>query len=189
MRDNKTVFKRVTEARRATRADKKKHAMQMREQVLKKFNMSTNQEGQVQTKSKVLTEIGELVDENGPVCVICREGYSFEPKKILSIYIYCKRCTVEPYETASRKTVGFESVSYFNFVHNECHQQAIRFKRSRDEWETASLQNTNTKTNAMLPLWGPAVSDSIFASSMARFNESVREATGVSPDITWMIHD
>ena len=56
----------MTEARRATRADKKKHAMQMREQVLKTFNMSTNQVGQVQTKSKVLTEIGELVDENGP---------------------------------------------------------------------------------------------------------------------------
>lgn len=41
----------------------------------------------------------------------------------------------------------------------------------------------------MLPLWGTCVSDSIFASSMARFNESVREATGVSPDISWMIHD
>ena len=24
---------------------------------------------------------------------------------------------------------------------------------------------------------------------MARFNESVREATGVSPDVTWMLHD
>ena len=107
----------------------------------------------------------------------------------MSIYIYCKRSTVEPYETASRKTVGFESVSYFNFVHNECHQQAIRYKRSRDEWESASLQNTNTKCNAMLPLWGPCVSDSIYASSMARFNESVREATGVSSDISWMVHD
>ena len=66
LRDNESVFKRVTEARRATRADKKKHAMQMRDLVLKKFNMSTNQVGQVQTKSKALTEIGELVDETGP---------------------------------------------------------------------------------------------------------------------------
>jgi E3 ubiquitin-protein ligase UBR4 len=63
-------------------------------------------------------------------------------------------------------------VSYFNFVHNDCHQGAIRSRRTRDEWESASSHNTNTKCNAMLPIWGKEVSDSIYASSMARFNES-----------------
>ena len=65
-------------------------------------------------------------EETGPVCVICREGYQNQPSKLLCVYVFTKRVAVEPHESANRKTVGFETVSHFNFVHRECHQAAVR---------------------------------------------------------------
>jgi len=37
---------------------------------------------QVITKSAILQQISELVEETGLTCIICREGYKFEPKKV-----------------------------------------------------------------------------------------------------------
>ena len=107
-------------------------------------------------------------EETGPVCVICREGYQNQPSKLLCIYVFTRRCAVEPHESASRKTVGFETVSHFNFVHRECHQAAVRSNASRKEWDAATLHNTNTKCNAMLPCWGLNVSESVYATAHAR---------------------
>ena len=33
----------------------------------------------------------------------------------------------------------------------------FRLARGRDEWESAALQNSNTKCNGLLPIWGPQV--------------------------------
>lgn len=49
--------------------------------------------------------------------------------------------------------------------------------RGRDEWESASLQNNGTRTNGLLPLWGPDVSESSFSSSMTRHNSYMQEST------------
>ena len=46
---------------------------------------------------------------------------------------------------------------------------ALRLQRGRDEWESAMLQNANTRCNGLLPLWGPQVPESAFASSLARY--------------------
>lgn len=43
-----------------------------------------------------------------------------------------------------------------------------RHARGRDEWESAVLQNANTKCNGLLPLWGPHVTEPSFASCLAR---------------------
>lgn len=37
---------------------------------------------------------------------------------------------------------------------------ANRLARGRDEWESAALQNANTKCNGLLPIWGPQVINS-----------------------------
>nr|CAD7616526.1 unnamed protein product [Timema genevievae] len=50
--------------------------------------------------------------------------------------------------------------------------------RARDEWESAALQNANTKCNGLLPLWGPQVPESAFASCLARHNTYLQECTG-----------
>ena len=43
-----------------------------------------------------------------------------------------------------------------------------RLARGREEWESAALQNANTKCNGLLPLWGPQVQESAFATCLAR---------------------
>ena len=35
---------------------------------------------------------------------------------------------------------------------------SCRLARGRDEWESASLQNANTRCNGLMPVWGPQVS-------------------------------
>ena len=67
-----------------------------------------------------------------------------------------------------RKTPGYSTVTHFNLVHVDCHMAALRLQRGRDEWESAMLQNANTRCNGLLPLWGPQVAESSFASCLAR---------------------
>ena len=45
----------------------------------------------------------------------------------------------------------------------------LRHARGREEWESAALQNANTRCNGLLPLWGPQVQESVFASCLARY--------------------
>lgn len=44
-----------------------------------------------------------------------------------------------------------------------------RLARGREEWESAALQNANTKCNGLLPVWGPHVPESAFATCLARW--------------------
>ncbi len=69
-------------------------------------------------------------------------------------------------------------MTHFNVVHVDCHMAAVRHARGRDEWESAALQNASTKCNGLLPLWGPQVQESAFASCLARHNNYLQECTG-----------
>ena len=64
LRDNKIVFKRVSEARRATTTEKRAAALEKRKKDLEALEKNTK---------KWLTDIETMKDEN-IVCVICREG-------------------------------------------------------------------------------------------------------------------
>lgn len=55
---------------------------------------------------------------------------------------------------------------------------AVRHARSRDEWQSASLHNANTRCNGFLPLWGPNVYESLFAHALSRHNSYLQEAVG-----------
>uniref|UniRef100_A0A182FS89 Uncharacterized protein n=2 Tax=Anopheles albimanus TaxID=7167 RepID=A0A182FS89_ANOAL len=169
--------KRVQEVRDFTRAEKKRLAMATREKQLDALGMRTNEKGQVTAKGEILSQIEKLREETGLSCFICREGYACQPNKVLGIYTFTKRANVEDYEMKQKKTVGYTTVTHFNVVHVDCHMNAIRLARSRDEWESASLQNANTRCNGLLPLWGPDVSESSFSSSMARHNNYMQECT------------
>ncbi|KAK7862494.1 hypothetical protein R5R35_005919 [Gryllus longicercus] len=188
LRAHPHVASRIEEVREQTRAEKKRLAMAMREKQLGALGMRTNEKGQVTAKSTLLME--DLGEETGLVCVICREGYKFQPSKVLGIYTFTKRCNVEEFETKPRKTVGYSTVTHFNVVHVDCHMAAVRLARARDEWESAALQNANTKCNGLLPLWGPQVPESAFASCLARHNTYLQECTG-HRDISYSstVHD
>ncbi|XP_065346150.1 E3 ubiquitin-protein ligase UBR4 [Cloeon dipterum] len=187
---NEAVKERIEKVRHHTRAEKKRLAMAMREKQLGALGMHTNEKGQVTASSSLLSQMDELGEETGLVCVICREGYRCQPSKVLGIYTYTKRCALEEEERKQRRSLGYSTVSHFNVVHIDCHMAAVRQARTRDEWESAALQNANTRCNGLLPLWGPVVPESAFASCLARHNTYLQECTG-HRDISYSstVHD
>ncbi|KFM56803.1 E3 ubiquitin-protein ligase UBR4, partial [Stegodyphus mimosarum] len=178
IKKNPSVAQKIEEVRKQTKDEKKRLAMAMREKQLGALGMSTNEKGQVTATSSLMKHVEELGEESGLVCIICREGYKFQPTKVLGIYTFTKRCNAEDFENRPRKTPGYSTVTHFNVVHVDCHMAAVRHARGRDEWESAALQNANTKCNGLLPLWGPQVPESAFASCLARHNTYLQECTG-----------
>uniref|UniRef100_H2YSY5 E3 ubiquitin ligase UBR4 C-terminal domain-containing protein n=1 Tax=Ciona savignyi TaxID=51511 RepID=H2YSY5_CIOSA len=190
LQEHPQVAKEIKKVRRETRGEKKKRAMAVRQKQLGALGMHTNDKGQVISKSSILQQITELVEESGLTCIICREGYKFEPKKVLGIYTYTQRCLLEEFENSSRKQQGYSTVSHFNVVHFDCHTAAVRMARGREEWDSALLQNASTKCNGLLPLWGSHVPESAFASCLARHNTYIQEATGHrEPNFHSTVHD
>merc|ERR1719411_1686640 len=180
----------VKAVRTATREEKKKMAMAMRAKQLKAIGLKTNDKGQVKAESSLLQQFQAIGEESGLACVICREGYRFQPGKVLAIYTFTRRTPLEDAERVVRKTMGFSTVSHFNLVHVDCHLAAVRQARARDEWESAALQNANTRCNGLLPLWGPAITESAYAACLARHNTYLAEVTG-QRDISYQstLHD
>ncbi|XP_053096736.1 E3 ubiquitin-protein ligase UBR4 isoform X3 [Pangasianodon hypophthalmus] len=190
LREHAEVNLKIDAARRETRAEKKRMAMAMRQKALGTLGMTTNEKGQVVTKTSLLKQMEELIEEPGLTCCICREGYKFQPTKVLGIYTFTKRVALEEFENKPRKQQGYSTVSHFNIVHYDCHLAAVRLARGREEWESAALQNANTKCNGLLPVWGPHVPESAFATCLARHNTYLQECTGQrEPTYQLNIHD
>ena len=186
LKGNTECDSKVKEARNQTKAEKKKLAMAMRAKQLKAFGLTANDRGQVKAEnSQRFQQFAGLGDESGLCCNICREGYKFQPNKVLAIYTFTRPCNVDVYDAYSttgisshaRRTMGYTTVTHFNLVHMDCHLAAVRLQRGREEWESAMLQNANTRCNGLLPLWGPQVAESAFASCLARHNTFLMEAT------------
>ena len=70
-----------------TKAEKKRLAMAQRNKLLKKHGMKTNEKGQVTVKSDVLKQMEDLKEETGLTCCICREGYRYQPQKVMVMFI------------------------------------------------------------------------------------------------------
>ncbi|XP_008300472.1 E3 ubiquitin-protein ligase UBR4 isoform X1 [Stegastes partitus] len=190
LREHSDVNLKIEAARRETRAEKKRMAMAMRQKALGTLGMTTNEKGQVVTKTSLLKQMEELIEEPGLTCCICREGYKFQPTKVLGIYTFTKRVALEDFENKPRKQQGYSTVSHFNIVHYDCHLAAVRLARGREEWDSAALQNANTKCNGLLPVWGPHVPESAFATCLARHNTYLQECTGQrEPTYQLNIHD
>lgn len=106
LREHSDVNLKIEAARRETRAEKKRMAMAMRQKALGTLGMTvffyffiyyhrlelkcgfycklyvfafqTNEKGQVVTKTSLLKQMEELIEEPGLTCCICREGYKFQ---------------------------------------------------------------------------------------------------------------
>jgi E3 ubiquitin-protein ligase UBR4 len=157
LKENEEVAAKIEEVRQQTKAEKKRLAMAMREKQLVQLGMMTNERGQVTVKGSVLKQMEDLKEETGLTCCICREGYRYQPSKVLGIYTFTKRVSLDDSEAKPRRAQGYSTVSHFNVIHVDCHLAAVRHARGREEWESAALQNGNTKCNGLLPLWGPQV--------------------------------
>jgi E3 ubiquitin-protein ligase UBR4 len=190
LKGNPVVEKKVDEVRQQTKAEKKRLAMAMREKQLGALGMAMDEQGRVVATRQVEEEMTQLVEETGLRCCICLEGYKNQPKKALGMYTFTRRIVLDEFENKQRKTHGYTTVTHFNVVHYDCHYDAIKHSRSRDEWESASLYNGNTKCNGLLPVWGPDVSESVFAGNLARYNTNISECTGLhDTGYVFAIHD
>lgn len=107
LREHSDVNLKIEAARRETRAEKKRMAMAMRQKALGTLGMTvlfqsfswfffiaapslfyfclisafafqTNEKGQVVTKTSLLKQMEDLIEEPGLTCCICREGYKFQ---------------------------------------------------------------------------------------------------------------
>lgn len=178
IKEHPSVAEKIELVRRQTKEEKKRLAMAVRERQLGALGMKANERGQVIAKCKLLEQCLDLLEDSGLICNICREGYKFQPTKVLGIYTYTKRCILDEFEVRTRKTYGYSTVTHFNTVHVECHMSAVRSARGREEWESAALQNANTRCNGLLPVWGPQVPESAYANALARHNTYLQDCTG-----------
>jgi E3 ubiquitin-protein ligase UBR4 len=114
--------------------------------------------------SKPLIEGLEEVEEEeaGLACMVCREGYLLRPTDMLGTYCYSKRVNVGMGVSSHKRSEWvYTTVSHFNVIHFQCHQEAKRadasLKNPKKEWEGATLRNSETLCNNIFPLRGPAV--------------------------------
>ncbi len=73
----------IKRVRKATREEKKRRAMAMRQKELGALGMEVNEKGQVIAQSTLVSEMeGQLIEESGLKCCICLEGYKNQPQKV-----------------------------------------------------------------------------------------------------------
>uniref|UniRef100_A0A7N1A599 Auxin transport protein BIG n=1 Tax=Kalanchoe fedtschenkoi TaxID=63787 RepID=A0A7N1A599_KALFE len=101
-------------------------------------------------------------EEDGWACMVCREGYSLRPTDLLGVYSYSKRVNLGSGNSGiGRGECVYTTVSHFNIIHFQCHQEAKRadaaLKTPKKEWEGATLRNNETLCNSLFPVRGPSV--------------------------------
>ncbi|KAL5723323.1 RING-type E3 ubiquitin transferase [Ranunculus cassubicifolius] len=158
----------VKELRDATRDEMRRRALRKRKELLQGLGMrqelaSDGGERIVVAQPTIegLEDVEE--EEDGLACMVCREGYSLRPNDMLGVYSYSKRVNLGGSGTSgnSRGECVYTTVSHFNIIHFQCHQEAKRadaaLKNPKKEWEGATLRNNETLCNCIFPLKGPFV--------------------------------
>ncbi|KAK6913403.1 LOW QUALITY PROTEIN: E3 ubiquitin ligase UBR4, C-terminal [Dillenia turbinata] len=157
----------ICKLRRATRDEMRRRALIKREELLQRLGMrqELNSDGGeriivARPNLEGLEDVEE--EEDGLACMVCREGYSLRPMDLLGVYSYSKRVNLGMATTGSgRGECVYTTVSHFNIIHFQCHQEAKRadaaLKNPKKEWEGATLRNNETLCNSLFPVRGPSV--------------------------------
>ena len=129
-------------------------------------------------------------DDAALVCRVCREGYRSRPRELMGVYCFCKRVECAPAATNSpavnsansSAVPGYATVSHFNAIHFACHAAArradIALRTPKREWEGASLRNSETLCNNLLPVFAGRVGEPSFARAAGAWWENVAAAVG-----------
>ncbi|XP_024544363.1 auxin transport protein BIG [Selaginella moellendorffii] len=156
----------ILNLRETTRDEMRRRALQRREELLQGLGMrrelrSDGGERIVISKPRIegLEDVEE--EEAGLACMVCREGYKLRPTDMLGAYSYSKRVNIGSATVHGRPEWVYTTVSHFNVIHVQCHQEAKRadasLKNPKKEWEGAAIRNNETLCNDLFPLRGPAV--------------------------------
>ncbi|KAL6498614.1 hypothetical protein OROHE_026555 [Orobanche hederae] len=162
--DSGYLAEKVRQIRHATRDEMRRRALRKREQLLQGLGMRqemTSDGGERIVVSQPVIEGFEDVEdeEDGVACMVCREGYRLRPTDLLGVYTYSKRVNLGV--GSGRGDCVYTTVSHFNIIHFQCHQEAKRadaaLKNPKKEWDGAALRNNETLCNNLFPLRGPSV--------------------------------
>ncbi|KAI3452175.1 hypothetical protein Pfo_008840 [Paulownia fortunei] len=165
--DNGFLAEKVRQLRHATRDEMRRRALMKREQLLKGLGMRqelTSDGGErIVVAQPVLEGFEDVEDEeDGLACMVCREGYRLRSTDLLGVYTYSKRVNLGVGSSGNaRGDCVYTTVSHFNIIHFQCHQEAKRadaaLKNPKKEWDGAALRNNGTLCNNLFPLRGPSV--------------------------------
>ncbi|KAL5095744.1 hypothetical protein RYX36_000071 [Vicia faba] len=157
----------VSELRHATRNEMRRRALRKREEMLQglgwRQELSSDGGERIVVSRPVLEGLEDVQEEeDGLACMVCREGYSLRPTDLLGAYSYSKRVNLGVATSGSaRGECVYTTVSYFNIIHFQCHQEAKRadaaLKIPKKEWDGAALRNNESLCNSLFPVRGPSV--------------------------------
>ena len=163
LKEHPDFTRKIEQVKEQTKSDKKKKAMAMRAKQLQQLGMTSGKHGKIEISKTKVEGLGSLESEE-LVCCICKEGYLYEPKKVLGIYTFSK--SVQNVSSTMGRHNVLHTVSHFNLVHVQCHQNSV--KGSKGEWEKAMRHNADTRCNSLLPIWGPKMPESVYSTELAR---------------------
>ncbi|KAF7130273.1 hypothetical protein RHSIM_Rhsim10G0059600 [Rhododendron simsii] len=161
------LAEKVHRLRHATRDEMRRRALRKREEMLQGLGMrqelASDGGGRIVVTQPLLEGLDDVEEEeDGLACMVCREGYSLRPTDLLGVYSYSKRVNLGVGTSGSaRGECVYTTVSHFNIIHFQCHQEAKRadaaLKNPKKEWDGAALRNNETLCNNLFPLRGLSV--------------------------------
>ena len=121
--------------------------------------------------------VASVKEEKGPKCVACEEGYTAKPAEILGMYVFAKRMPFKEWASSPAQGHsshhGYTSVTHANFIHVQCHQEACRVDRERQqpirEWDGAKIRNHMTLCNNLFPVFGGTIPKSSYTQAIDRY--------------------
>ncbi|XP_017240355.1 auxin transport protein BIG isoform X1 [Daucus carota subsp. sativus] len=157
----------ISGLRNATKDEMRRRALRKREQLLQglgwRQELASDGGERIVIDQPVLEGLEDVEEEeDGLACMVCREGYSLRPMDLLGVYTYSKRVNLGVGTSGSaRGDCVYTTVSHFNIIHYQCHQEAKRadaaLRAPKKEWEGAALRNNETLCNNLFPLRGTSV--------------------------------
>ncbi|XP_009785858.1 auxin transport protein BIG isoform X1 [Nicotiana sylvestris] len=162
------LAEKVHQLRHATRDEMRRRALRKRTELLQGLGMrqelSPDGGERIVVARPVLKGLEDVEDEDeeGLACMVCREGYRLRPTDLLGVYTYSKRVNLGIGSSGNaRGDCVYTTVSHFNIIHFQCHQEAKRadaaLKNPKKEWDGAALRNNETLCNNLFPVRGPSV--------------------------------
>ncbi|KAI9082875.1 hypothetical protein K1719_035205 [Acacia pycnantha] len=157
----------VIKLRHETKDEMRRRALRKREELLQGLGMrqelSSDGGERIVVSRPVLEGLEDVQEEeDGLACMVCREGYSLRPTDLLGVYSYSKRVNLGVGASGNpRGECVYTTVSYFNIIHFQCHQEAKRadaaLRNPKKEWDGAALRNNESLCNSLFPVRGPSV--------------------------------
>ena len=136
-------------------------------------------------KKKVMESYQHLMrneDNDFLTCSSCKEGYS-KKKEVLGVYLYSSKLEIlslDSWWKDNKKVQSVTSTSYFEPIHLDCHNNAMKddLKIQKTEWDGAIIRNSEVLCNNWCAFKGPETTDEEFDRVYRKYFEKNNKANG-----------